>query len=119
MRKPIVGEQLFALNVGNRARHTEQKLTPVVVKSVGRKYFVCGEEGSNWQDTQFHLDSWEQKTECSADCCLYETEQKWEDEKEIDKSCRIIWQAFEYGHNRKNLSLETIRKIIVLIQKPE
>jgi len=118
MRKPVVGEQLFALEIGNRVKRTEQKLSPIIVKKVGHKYFVCGEKDSNWRDTQFHLDTWAQKTEYSANISLYESEQAWEDEKEIAENCRIIWNAFEYGHNRNRVSLENLRKVIALIQRP-
>ena len=37
--KPVVGQVLYSLNVGNAARNCGQVLTPVTVVSVGRKYF--------------------------------------------------------------------------------
>lgn len=67
-RKPIVGETLFSLNVGNDARHgVPQILTPMVVKSVGKKYFKLSRPESNWT-VEFYLEDWSQKTEFCAIC---------------------------------------------------
>lgn len=39
-RKPQIGETLYGLNIGNASRRgVEQKLTPMVVTAVGRKFF--------------------------------------------------------------------------------
>jgi len=116
MNKPVVGQKLFSLNVGNAARRTEQVLTPVIVKKVGRKYFVCGEEGATWRDTQYHLDNWTEKSEYIASSVLYKTEKEWEDEKEMNKSCRFIATTFMHGDNIKHLPLEKIRAIVKLIE---
>lgn len=37
------------------------------------------------------------------------------DENESDLICNKIWKAFEYGHNRKNISLEHLRQIDVFL----
>ncbi len=50
MRKPTVGETLYSLNIGNATRGKVQKLTPVKVLKVGRKYFTTGVEcGPEWK----------------------------------------------------------------------
>jgi hypothetical protein len=118
--RPVVGQTLYSLNVGNAARHGEQKLTPLVVKSVGRKYFTCGRDGgTKWSDVEFHLDDWSQKTEFCRDYQLYASAQEWADEKESHGLCYQLWRAFEYGHNRHNVSLPTLRKIAKLLTQPE
>ena len=108
---PIVGQQLFMLNVGNAARHTPQTLRPVTVTKVGRLYFtVCHD---TWT-TQFSIDGWQQKTDYSVDYALYTSEQQWADEKESAKICEDIEKLFRYGHN-PNLSIAVLRKISELI----
>ena len=119
MEKPVVGQKLFSLKIGNAARRTEQtSLTPVIVKKVGRKYFVCGEENSgDWSDFQYYLDSWQQKTEYTADSILYKTEQEWLDEHEERKLSEQIENTFKVGKNLYNLPLESLRKIVEIIEK--
>lgn len=118
-RKPQIGETLYSLNVGNAMRRgCEQKLTPMIVDSVGRKYFAL--KYPDWNITvEFHIDTWRQKTEYCEDHKLYETEQEWLDEKEAETICRAIRNSFEYGHNVKKLSLTDLRKINEIIAKYE
>lgn len=110
-RKPIIGETLYSLNIGNAAgRGREQKLTPMIVYSVGRKYFTLKHPDWN-RFVEFHIDTWRQKTELCEDHQLYETEQQWLDEKEAATICQTIRNSFEYGHNVKKLPLTDLRKI--------
>lgn len=113
MKPPTVGQRLFSLNVGNYARNTEQKLTPVIVSKVGRKYFTCKREDYHLE-TQYHLEDWREKTEYCVNSALYESEQAWEDEKEAAQLCKQIHQAFEYGRN-PNLPVSTLRQIAALL----
>jgi hypothetical protein len=116
-RKPKIGETLYSLNVGNKAgRGREQKLTPMTVYSVGRKYFTL--KRVDWNIfTEFHLDTWRQKTEFCEDHKLYETEQEWVDEKEENTICGFINLRFEYGKNTFKIPLEDLRKINEIITK--
>lgn len=113
--KVIVGQRLYSLNVGNNARHREQVLTPVVVSKVGRKYFTVKTEGQYALETEYRIEDWRENHEYCANSALYETEQEWADEKETRAICEKIWKAFEYGHNRQNLNLETLRTIAAAI----
>ena len=108
MRKPVVGETLWMLNVGNAARDVPQTLTPSKVTKVGKKYFTVGED---WRETQFHLEDWREKSEYSARYALYESEQAWKDEMESTRLCREIGEAFQYGRNAKGLSIPSLRAI--------
>lgn len=111
--KPIKGQTLFSLNVGNRvSQYSPQKLTRVKVAKVGRKYFTIGEGRS---ETQFHLTDWRQKSEYSATQRIYETEQSYLDEVEVEKICNRIDKAFEYGRNQKGITLRELRKINQII----
>jgi len=114
MEKPEVGQILYSLNIGNRARHCEQVLTEVKVTKVGRKYFTCTEEGFR-HGTEYFIDGWREKTDYSATSCLYASREAWEDEKESNDICRAIYEDFEYGHNRKELSFEKLRAIAGII----
>lgn len=109
--KPKVGQTLYSLNVGNSARNCEQVLTPVIVTKVGRKYFTAGE---GWRETQYHLDTWQEKSEYSAKSCLYKTPQDWEDSKEHSILAMKMRKAFDYGGSR--LSLDSLRKISEIIK---
>jgi len=117
MRKPKVGQVLYSLNVGNAARGREQKLTPVVVKSVGRKYFVCGEEGCpKWMCTTYYLDTWTELSDYSPDSCLYESEKDYEDYKEINRLFNLIKRKYFDTFGPTSLSLEQLQKIEAILQ---
>jgi len=110
--KPKVGQTLYSLNVGNAAIRTEQKLTPVKVIKVGRKYFTCCPEGgSRWQETQYYIDGWHEKYVYSRQSVLYSSPQEWKDEKEAAEIFRFLHHFFSFWFNQDNVSLETLRKI--------
>lgn len=109
-RKPVVGEKLFSLNIGNATRNREQTLTPVLVSKVGRKYFSVKKEGYNWE-TEYHLDTWQQKTDYSPDSQLYESEQEYLDMKQKSEILKQLRSIFDYSGSAHLLSLETLRKI--------
>ena len=115
--KPKVGDRLFSLNIGNAARHREQRLTEVEVTKVGRKYFTCGKDKDAYYQVQYHLDGWFEKTDYSANSRLYETPQEWEDEKEASEICKALSSVFEYGYNKRDIPLSDLRKIIDIIRK--
>lgn len=119
-RKPILGERLFVLNVGNSARNTPQILNPVIVSKVGRKYFTVENDSEDRcnQPLQFQIADWLQVTEYSADYVLYETEQHHADERESLELARVIRNEFSDSWRAPKQTLETLRKIHTLI-KPE
>jgi len=116
--KVEIGETLYSLNVGNAARNREQTLTPVIVTKVGRKYFSAASE--EYQDrgfmhTQYHLDDWSEKTEYTANSVLYRTPKDWEREKEMNCLRVKLRKHFEYAGNSKELTLEQLRTIALII----
>ena len=120
-RKPVVGETLYRLNIGNAARVREQKLVPVEVKKVGRKYFKCGLKSEDeWQWVEYHLDTWKQKSKYFAGYCLYETEQEYLDEVEHGQLHRVIRENFN-GSNLfgNNMTLSQLRRIAAIIDEAE
>lgn len=115
--KPKVGQRLFSLNIGNMARNREQKLTEVEVTKIGRKYFTCKKDKTAHCETQYHIDTWYEKTGgYCASSCLYETAQIWEDEKEKNRICSLIYKTFEYGRKQRDISLSDLRKIEKIIE---
>jgi hypothetical protein len=119
-RKPIVGEILYDLNIGNAARRGEnQFLTPVEVKSVGRKYFTCSPtDGVYRPETTYHVENWRQKTEYCQDHQLYETRQEWEDEKEVSRIHAMLRAKFS-SYGQCGVKLNTLQAIERLLLEDE
>ena len=114
--KPVVGQALYSLNVGNRARHREQVLTPVKVVKVGRKYFTTEIEGGRFPDpTQFHISDWLEKSDYMAGQRLYATKQEWLDEKESGKITALVRRAF--ARTSPRLPLDTLRQIQAVLNQ--
>jgi hypothetical protein len=113
---PVVGQELFMLNIGNAARKREQVLLPVKVVAVGRKYFTV-QTSDKWEhEYQFHIDTWAEKTNYSPCYCLYETAQELEDEKEANALFLAIRKAHFDTYGRVKLSLSQLRKIAEIIE---
>jgi hypothetical protein len=109
--RPVVGQTLYALNVGNNARHQAQVLRPVQVISVGRKYFKAippEYSKSPHMAVEYELENWGHRSECSINWRLYATAQEWEDEKEMDRMSEDLRKMFS-GYGRIRPSLEALR----------
>lgn len=119
MKKPIVGQVLYSLNIGNAARRCEQKLTPMVVTRVGRKRFYCVPQEFPWhREIAFFLADWSHDAGgYFPDYQLYETEQDWLDSKERSDLAKFISKSFEYGRNTMGVSLENLRAIRAIIEQ--
>lgn len=113
-RRPIVGETLYMLNMGNAARRTAQILVPVVVQSVGRKYFKCATVGQYPAETEFLLEDWHEKTQYTCDYRLFETEQEWLDAKEWRELADKLRHTFN-NSSHALLTLSDLRAIKVII----
>jgi len=114
-RKPILGETLFSLNVGNAARRSPQILTPVRVSLVGRKYFECEHPGCSGRfAVKHHLDTWNEVTDCLASSALYETKEEYAIERETTWLTVDIRAKFA-AHGPLDLPLQTLRDIAALL----
>lgn len=109
-RKPVVGEKLFSLNIGNAARDRDQTLTPVMVTKVGTKYFSVKEVGreDSYFETRFKIENWEENTQFPKTQKLYESAEEFENEKLEYNICRDLHEAFEYGNNKYNVDLNVL-----------
>jgi hypothetical protein len=122
MRKPVIGETLYILNIGNNARHTPQVLKPCKVEVIGRKYFTVEVENQGYGSFkhEFTLGDWKQATGgYDATYALYEIPQQWEDQKERRNLLQKISQRFEYGYRGENIPLANLRKIATLMEETD
>ena len=110
--KPVVGQTLYSLNIGNAARRHEQKLTPTIVRKVGRKYFSCSPlDFPNWV-TEYALDTWREKTQFCQNSALYADSREWEEEKEKSDILSYLRKTFDWsGHASHNITLDQLRAI--------
>ncbi len=115
MRTTIaVGQKLFSLNIGTAFRlGTQQVLTPVVVKKVGRRLFTAGVKGKKY-DAAYLLENWKQASEFPTSK-LYVSKQEYADEVESIRLCGRIGEAFKYGQNMRKLPLGALRQIDQII----
>lgn len=114
--KPVIGQTIFSLNVGNAARYGRTKgLTPYVVASVGRKYFTF--EGRH--DLRFYIDTWREKTDYSSSHQLYESAQDYIDLCKRQGAIDYIESCFKYGSCTKEVSLSDIIKIKGILKSYE
>lgn len=119
MKKELkIGLILFSLNVGNAARNCEQKLTPVKVIKIGRKYFTAVNEDrieNEYLHIQYYIENWKEKTDYCANTCLYISEKEWEQEKETNAIVKEIDEFFDWSGEYQSLTLEQLRKIKAII----
>lgn len=115
--KPVVGQKMFMLNIGNLARNTDQKLVEMVVTKVGRLYFTVKLSPElHWRE-QFRLSDWTQKTDCSRGYQIFATAKEWEDLKKSTDICKDVSATFLYGRNNKRLSLEQLERIKAILDE--
>lgn len=112
------GTVLYSLNVGNAARRQNQKLTPVVVQTVGRKYFTVRVQGvtNDYNDVQYHIEDWREKTEYTANSKLYESVEEYNHAVAAKEYVRRIGEAFKYGRNCLKLPYHVLQQINDLIE---
>ena len=113
-RKPVVGERLYSLNVGNSARHVEQKLTPVIVSKVGRKYFYAGKEGYRLE-TKYHIDSWVESTNFCANSKLYESADDWNNEKLKSDLLQALFDEFGGYSKKKEFTIDQLKSVCEIL----
>ena len=99
MKKPIVGQTLFLMPLGNQARRSK-KLQPVKVFSVGSKYFKVKNEQYGWV-VSFHIGNWREVTNYSANWQAFESEQEIIDLLQSAELYTKIRNAFSYGSSTK------------------
>ena len=116
MIKPTVGQTLYVLNIGNNARGNEHRLRPVVVISVGRKYFkATTPEYADRPHTavQYDMERGCEVSNYTPGWKVYESEQAWADEKEAATLEVAISKRF--APHRSGVSLKALREIMAIL----
>jgi len=119
--KPTLGQTLYRLPIGNRARRgVEPELTPVVVSSVGRKYFSVKEPDSIYElKTKHHIDTGLEVSNFSAGYKIYSSDQEYLDERESDRLNNALREAFQY-YGKPKFTLDQLRAVSAILfpEKP-
>ena len=119
--KPTLGQTLYRLPIGNRARRgVEHELTPVVVCSVGRKYFSVKEPDSRYpNETKHHIDTGFEVSDYSSTYQIYYSEQEYLDECESKRLNNALREAFQY-YGKSNFTLDQLRAVSAILfpEKP-
>lgn len=104
MRKPIVGEMLYAVWIGDR--RYKQNNREVVVTKVGRKYFeVSG------MCCQFFIKDWTEKWEFGgADWQLWESKESYEEYDEL-VTLNDTFKSLFSGWGKPKITLDQARRI--------
>lgn len=116
-----VGDKVYLLEIGNRrGPKGQQNLREFFVKKIGKKYITVGYDlAPDSLSIQIHKDTGLEKSHYTPGFRMYLTEQEWLDEQEERVICTKIRDSFEYSHNKRNLSLTALRKIIHIIENNE
>lgn len=114
LKKPVVGETLFAVWVGGRKLNEKNK--EVIVTKVGRKYFYVSD--LVWEP-RFHIETWREDNIIGhGNWKLYETKQVYLDEVEADRIYQTIKSnCFDGWNNKIKLSLDQLRRIQQIINE--
>lgn len=115
--KPVVGQTLFCVKYGYR-KTDEIETFPIIVVSVGRKYFMASKSGqADRTAVQFELSQWSEVTDFSPRYHLYPDEQHYRDEQEHDRLYEEIRVAFQYHHASNDVPLSVMRQIGELVRQ--
>ena len=112
MKKPTVGQILFLMPRGNQVRRNLE-IRQCKVLSVGTKYFNVGlyEFG---REITFHIDSWVQSTNSTADWQVFESEQAIIDLQQSDELYTKIRNALGYG-GASNYTLAQLKQVAEIL----
>ena len=113
--KPTVGQTLYRLLMNNRARRgIKPELTPVLVTSVGRKYFTAKSKDGYQFETKFHLSNGFEASDYSPGYRVYESEQEYLDDVELERLANNLREAFS-GYGKTKFTLEQLRAVAAIL----
>jgi len=112
-RKPVIGEELYLVDCGNRARRGVQHRSCIVTK-VGRKYFDVTYD--NNIVVNIHIDGWHENAgQYSSDYFVCPSKQHYLDSAEVVRLTKQIRDVFARYNRRDSLELDVVRKIAALV----
>lgn len=112
--KPVVGQEIYVVDCGNRTRGGGDQRPGEIVK-VGRKYFTVEYGDTFKSEVVFNLDNWRQKTEYCQDYVLFENQQAYLDSIEHQKLYTEIRDTFSGYTAKNNLTLAQLCEIACII----
>ncbi|MCU7195957.1 hypothetical protein GMB51_16365 [Turicibacter sanguinis] len=112
MRKPIVGETLYAVWQGRKGYNVKNQ--EVTVEKVGRKYFYVS---SLLFEPRFFIENWRQEyTYGTADWVLYESKEKYDEYKDFCDLCDEFRGIFG-GYSKPKITLDQARRIKSIVDE--
>lgn len=110
MRKPVVGETLYLVWMGDRRYRRDNR--EVTVTKVGRKYFeVSGES------CQFFISTWMENYQYGgADWKVWENKESYEEYKELE-SLNYTFKSFFDGWGKPKITLDQARRIKAILDE--
>lgn len=105
-RKVEVGQELWLVDAGNRARYNKGARPCVVVK-VGRKYFDV-EWGDRRTSVTFHIDTWREKTEYTPGYRLFRSEAAYQQEA-VRREWNFAFSGF-FRYGSPEITIEQYEK---------
>lgn len=112
MRKPIVGETLYAVWQGRKGYNVKNQ--EVTVEKVGIKYFYVS---SLLFEPRFFIENWRQEyTYGTADWVLYESKEKYDEYKDLCDLCDEFRGIFG-GYSKPKITLDQARRIKVILDE--
>lgn len=112
--KNDIGKLVYGVPFGNYERYSKD-IKEFTIKSVKTKYMDLATARGMIETLE--KDSGFSKSDCNAGYKIYETMQDIEDLKEIKEISERISQAFSYGMNRKELSLNQLKRLEEIINE--
>jgi len=112
-QKPKVGQTVYLYEANRRGR-AGQDLEPGVVTTVGRKYFTVEGKTRPSMEIECEIGTWRQRNTgfgTGYDWLVYETEQKFEDDKTKDQLCQRLAHSVTWTM----ISLQRLQEIAVLV----
>lgn len=111
-----VDQVVYALNINNAAtRYNPQLLTPVTIKSIGRKYFYINERLPYCREGKFNIETLFHDSNYPS-YKIYLHSQEWVDEKEIQTINSELRRVFG-GCRDSDLSLSKLRRIKAILDE--
>jgi hypothetical protein len=112
MKKPTIGQTLFLMPRGNQLRRSGE-IRQCKVISVGNKYFKAGLSEFGREIT-FHIGSWIQSTNSTADWQAFESEQEIIELQQSTELYGKIRNAFGYGGST-NYTLAQLKQVAQIL----
>lgn len=114
MRKPVVGERLYAVFV-NRFKEGKGRAKEVIVDKVGRKYFYVTGIG---YDVRLKIDTWSEECEWDYRWEVWESREEYENYLQLQELLIEFKNRFDRW-NKPNINLNQAIRIKKILEEKE